>query len=572
MPSLNLAPTALMASFAGYLFLKKYEPTDPPLLASLLLIPPLIIALLHEEPHGAFGSILQSYSLYYFGLLSWIITYRICPLHPLWKYPGPMACKISKIWLTFVGSRGKLHLYVKELHEKHGPVIRIGPNELSITDVSLLPSILGSSGMPKGPRMMPFTMLDSSDSFSEVWDGRIIISRTDRKKATVKNAARGALINARDLKVHAESRKTWNRAFIPAAIKGYEPMLIRRVAQLVEALDARTGTSVDLSQWLSFFSFDFMGDIAFGGGFELMREGDKDGLWHIMERGLYLPALTQQIPWVIGFIPYFSMAGKREKDALGKFASDQAMRRLREGSVHNDLFYYLMDAKPADSKPQPLPLVVSNAVLAIIAGSDTSATVLSNIFFFLLSHPESYKRLRLEIDETFPLGKEPTEPALLSSLPYLTAVIKESLRLFPPVATSLQRAPMVGTGSKVLSESFVIPEGTSVVVPPYTIHRDPRNFSPSPDKYIPDRWLAKDNDPEFVTNDDAFIPFSMGPANCVGKNLAMLEIRMVVAHIMQAFELQFSDGYDTQRWEEDMKDYFVMQKGSLPINLTRRAT
>ncbi|KAJ7865589.1 cytochrome P450, partial [Mycena olivaceomarginata] len=116
----------------------------------------------------------------------------------------------------------------------------------------------------------------------------------------------------------------------------------------------------------------------------------------------------------------------------------------------------------------------------------------------------------------FPGGvKEPTDAALLSSLPYLNTVIKESLRLLPPVATSLQRTPMVGTGDKVLGEDFIIPEGTSVV---------------------------------FVVNEDMFIPFATGPANCAGKNLAMLEIRIVVAYVMQAFELRFANGYDEERW------------------------
>jgi cytochrome P450 len=67
-----------------------------------------------------------------------------------------------------------------------------------------------------------------------------------------------------------------------------------------------------------------------------------------------------------------------------------------------------------DAEPYPFPLVVSNSVLAIVAGSDTSATVLANTFFLLLSHRESYKRLKLELDEAFPRAvKEPTDPALL---------------------------------------------------------------------------------------------------------------------------------------------------------------
>ncbi|KAJ7227446.1 cytochrome P450 [Mycena pura] len=552
MSSFNLATAMLLASLACYLFLKRYEPTDVPLLVGLLVAPPLTVAFLQADLHDLFGALLRSCSYYYSGLLFCILTYRISPLHPLSKYPGPMMCKISKIWLTFVASRGKLHRYVKELHDKYGPVVRIGPNELSIIEVSLVPSILGVNGMPKGP----------------LWDGRRI---SGNKGAAAKEASRGNLIGSRDPKLHADARKAWNKAFVPTAVKGYEPILIRRVAQLVELLRAQTERSTDLSQWLSFFSFDFMGDVTFGGGFELMRDGDKDGLWHRMERGLYLPALTQQIPWSIGFLPYFPMIGQEMK-ALGKFAVDQAKKRLGEGSVHNDLFYYLIDDKRADADPYPFPLVVSNSVLAIIAGSDTSATVLANTFFFLLSHPESYKRLQSELDEAFPRRvREPTDAALLSSLPYLNAVIKESLRLLPPVATSLQRAPIVGTGSKVLGEGFVIPEGTSVVVPPYAMHRDPRYFSPSPEKYIPDRWLAGDDDPRrFIVNEDAYIPFSTGPANCAGKNLALLEIRMVVAFVMQAFEMRLIDGYDKQQWEAELKDYFVMQKGSLPVILTSR--
>ncbi|KAJ7255067.1 cytochrome P450 [Mycena haematopus] len=518
MSSRNLAAITLLASLACHLFLKRYEPTDPPLLIASLVVPPLILAFFQEDLGGVFRSFLSSCSLYYAGLLTSII---------------------SKLWLTFVESRGQLHLYVKELHDNYGPVVRIGPNELSITEVSLLPSILGANGMPKGP----------------LWDGRQIARA---KGAASKEAAGGTLIASRDSKHHAEARKAWNKAFIPAAVKGYEPMLIRRVAQLVDALGSQKDTNVDLSQWFSFFSFDLMGDIAFGGGFELMRGGDKDGLWHIMERGLHLPALTQQIPWCIYFSRISQLLAKREM----LWGSSPSIK-LRDGFKRTEY-------KRAAAEPYPFPLMVSNSLLAIVAGSDTSSTVMANTFFFLLSHPESYKRLQSELDESFPRGdKEPTDAAVLASLPYLNAVIKESMRLLPPVATSLQRAPTVGTGSKVLGESFVIPEGTSIVVPPYTIHRDPRYFSPSPEKYIPERWLAEDETNKFMVNETHSYPSPWASELC-REELAMLEIRMVVAYMMQAFEMQFGDGYDKQRWEADLKDYLVMQKSSLPVIFTRR--
>ncbi|KAJ7706876.1 cytochrome P450, partial [Mycena rosella] len=213
--------------------------------------------------------------------------------------------------------------------------------------------------------------------------------------------------------------------------------------------------------------------------------------------------------------------------------------------------------------------------LFIIAGADTTATVLSNTMFYLLTHPQSYKLLQAEVDKIFPCGPGTTEPndaALLLSMPYLNAVIKETLRLQPPVPTSLQRAPTVGEGSKVLGDGFVIPEGTAVLVPPYTMHRDPRYFSPNPDSFMPERWLVADNEdaPEFLLNQDAFIPFSFGPANCVGRNLAMLEMCMVLAYVMRTFEISFEEGYNQERWEATLGDYFVLHKGSLPVVLNAR--
>ncbi|KAJ7086454.1 cytochrome P450 [Mycena belliarum] len=548
----NPSLLVLLAAVVSHLLFKRHEPTTLKSLAVPLVVLPAVLSFLpREKPSTMLISLFFSYSIFYAGLLLSITAYRISPAHSLAKYPGPLACKISKLWLLRVASQGKLHLYVKSLHDKYGPIVRVGPNELSIADISFLPSVLGANGMPKGP----------------LWDGRTIGASSNNFKP-----AEGVLINARDLKRHAAARKAWNTAFVPAAIKGYEALLVGRVAQLIDVLKEQKGRTIDVSRWFSFFSFDFMGDLAFGGGFELMREGDKDRLWITLERGLAFPSLVQHIPWCTMFLRHTPMVG-RDMRALAKFAAEQAQRRLQEGSVHNDLFYFLTEHKRAKGELYPFPLAVANSVVAIIAGADTTATVLSNAFFNLLSHPQSYKLLQAEVDEFFPRGpgtKEPTDASLLSNMPYLNAVIKETLRLQPPVPTSLQRAPTVGGGSKVLGDGFVISEGTAVLFPPYTIQRDPRYFSPDPDSFIPERWLAAEDDPLSTLNQDAFIPFSAGPANCIGRNLAMIEMRMVIAHVMRAFDLSFEDGYDRRRWESDLRDYFVLHKGRLPVVLHDR--
>ena len=119
----------------------------------------------------------------------------------------------------------------------------------------------------------------------------------------------------------------------------------------------------------------------------------------------------------------------------------------------------------------------------------------------------------------------------------------------------------------------IITEGTAVQVPPYVIHRDPRYFSPNPDKFWPERWLKQDldNNVNIILDRNAFIPFSTGSANCAGKPLAMIELRLMTCLIVRTFELSFEDGYDPSQWEEGILDRFLMVKGKLPVKLKTRS-
>ena len=171
----------------------------------------------------------------------------------------------------------------------------------------------------------------------------------------------------------------------------------------------------------------------------------------------------------------------------------------------------------------------------------------------------------------------------------IVIVRNEALRLQPPVPSSLQRAPAVGSGGKALGpdmyESFtscitvrsthfvlrIITEGTAVKVPPYVIHRDPRYFYPNPDKFWPERWLKQDlKNVNIILERNAFIPFSTGSANCAGKPLAMIVLRLMTCLIVRTYELSFEEGYDPSRWEKELLDRFGMVRGKLPVKLKRR--
>ena len=121
-----------------------------------------------------------------------------------------------------------------------------------------------------------------------------------------------------------------------------------------------------------------------------------------------------------------------------------------------------------------------------------------------------------------------------------------------------------------------VPPGTSASIHTWCVHRDERNFFPAPNSFWPDRWLIAagkatyKGSGEFVHNSDAFIPFSFGPANCVGKTLAMQEMRMVVCGIMQKFHMKFADGWDPYKYQPGQHDYFTMAREKLSVTFSVR--
>ncbi|PPQ93356.1 hypothetical protein CVT25_014271 [Psilocybe cyanescens] len=105
-------------------------------------------------------------------------------------------------------------------------------------------------------------------------------------------------------------------------------------------------------------------------------------------------------------------------------------------------------------------------------------------------------------------------------------------------------------------------------MPPYVIHRDKQNFSPDPDRFWPERWLATDS--KVVTNQAVFLPVLLGPMNCVDKSLAQLELQVVVATLVQQFNMDLKPEWDPSNWEKDLEDYFIFVKGKLLVVLSTR--
>jgi len=228
-----------------HLYFRKYTFAVPRAFHTLgyLLVAPAFLSIPCIFSFSAIWcAVLASYSLFYSSLLAITVLYRVPPFHPLGKYPGPVLARVSKFWNFRMAASGKQHTVYKALHDTYGPIVRVGPNELSIANTEAIPDVFGE-GMGKGHRKYRYMKFRTTDSETLlVWEAR----RPPFEPI--------AVISIREPHRHSQRRRAWNKAFTSMSLKDYEPMLISRVQQLIECLESHTNSKMDLTYWLSCFT------------------------------------------------------------------------------------------------------------------------------------------------------------------------------------------------------------------------------------------------------------------------------------------------------------------------------
>lgn len=203
-----------------------------------------------------------------------------------------------------------------------------------------------------------------------------------------------------------------------------------------------------------------------------------------------------------------------------------------------------------------------DSFFAIQAGSDTTSGVLTFLLYYLLRDNETYKRLQAELDEAFPEPEAPLNLTTLNRLPFLGAVCEESCRLGTPFG-GLPR--VVPKGGHVLDDVFV-PEGTIVAVPPWASQTSPDNVWPEPNEFRPQRWMPGGLGPGSKLVKQGMLSFSYGtryhnlsssqilirslagPFGCLGRPLAVQELRQVTAKLLLTYNLSLSPEFDNAKF------------------------
>uniref|UniRef100_A0A667Z5H3 Cytochrome P450 3A n=1 Tax=Myripristis murdjan TaxID=586833 RepID=A0A667Z5H3_9TELE len=202
--------------------------------------------------------------------------------------------------------------------------------------------------------------------------------------------------------------------------------------------------------------------------------------------------------------------------------------------------------------------ILSQAMIFIFAGYETSSSTMCFLAYNLATHPDIQKALQDEIDEAFPDKSRPTYEGLMQ-MEYLDMVFSESQRLYP-IANRLERIAK----TSVEINGVTIPKGTTVMIPVYTLHREPTLW-PEPEAFKPERFSKENKD---NIDPSAYLPFGAGPRNCIGMRFALLMMKLGLVEVLQNFS--FVPCKETDIPLELGTDGFTAPKNPIKLKLVPR--
>ncbi|EQL01619.1 Cytochrome P450 [Ophiocordyceps sinensis CO18] len=430
---------------------------------------------------------------------------------PTSRVPGPWYSKWTSLVLDYHFLKGQRTVYVHALHRQYGPVVRIGPNEVDVTDLDAVRAIYGTK-----------ETFRKSDFYRRLVPG-----------------GQQSMFSTADVDFHRRHRRLLAGPMSETSLKSVTGQVDARVRLAVDKMgqEMKSRGAVDVSKFWLFMATDVIGELTFGESFRMLELGEaslhtrpgKNEYVGDLERVNRMSAIRVTFPSLVRFsrivpLPVFKRAQETGQN-FARYATESLIRhrKLVEADpdlVRQTLFTKLFKAEDDDT--MPFDEVRDEARSYIIAGSDTTSNTLTYLTWSVCRNP----RLRVAlVDELQKLPADFTD-AQLRHLGLLNHVIDETLRLYSAVPAALPR--VVPPGGVELA-GYRFDEGTVVCAQAYSMHRD-HDIYPNPDAFVPSRWA----DPTKAMK-EAYMPFGRGPRVCIGQHLAQIELRLATARFFLAF-------------------------------------
>ncbi|KAL7266848.1 hypothetical protein RUND412_010587, partial [Rhizina undulata] len=414
---------------------------------------------------------------------------------PLRSIPGPWMGARTIFYLKYFTIKGRKAKKIHQLHEKYGPVVRVAPDIVSISHLPSVREIYSASMASKFPK---------SD-----WYQRFVPGEPNSFSMT--KAAE-----------HRQRRSLLAHGFTSTSLANMEPLIMSKVDMAVEKIKrdvTEKKIPTDVLKWFMMMATDVIGELAFGGCFHALETEEKTPYIRNLEKVVSLGGIRAEFGIPDKILEFFGkllpdsklksifQAGEQTrafaKQAIAEFASTRVKVVGSSSNENATILAKIFEARDSETGATlSIPDIENEATGLLVAGTDTTAVT-----------------LLLDELSTLPVD---FGDAQLRKLPYLNAIMNETLRLYSAAAGSLPR--VVPFGGKEFA-GYKIPAGATVSAQPYTVHGDTKVF-PNPLKYEPERWLEPT--PEM---NQAFMPFGGGSRVCFGKHLAQTEVRLGLSHL-----------------------------------------
>ena len=462
-----------------------------------------------------------------------------CYFNPLSKVPGPFWASLTRLWLARRAWRGDVIDFMIPLHQKHGTLVRVGPDEVSVSDPDAIKAMYGAG-----------SKFRKSDLYS-VFQGH----------------RKFDLFAERDEKIHGAQRKLVSRAYSMDSLKQLEPYVDDAVRVFLGHMQDMKDQSIDMGNWLQLFAFDVIGEVTFSQSFGFMKNGQDDGTFKSIKDAVHSGSWLGQVPQIFRIHdrlqPYIGnyFAINNRHGTLWNVTANAVNSRKERGSDRKDILSKLFSAH--DEKPGEFDsnAVISVASANVVAGSDTTAISLRSIIYHLSKNPRCKEKLLDEIDSLRAQGKlsDPVSLSEADSMPYLQAVMHEALRLHPAVAPQLPR--VVPQGGIEIAGHF-IPEGTIAGTSAWIIHRNQDIYGKDVEVFRPERWLEDD----ISDKKRFFFTFGGGSRLCLGKNISWMEMSKLIPTLFMHFDVELAN--PAKEWT--VHYYFFALQDGLQVRLRPR--
>ncbi|RDW94968.1 trichodiene oxygenase [Coleophoma crateriformis] len=457
-------------------------------------------------------------------LVAYTLSLTIYRLYfsPLAKFPGPKLAAATW-WYEFyydVVLRGQYIFHIKELHERYGPIIRISPYEIHIYTPSFYDEVYAVSNRKR-----------------------------DRWAWSTRPGGFGLSIggtNAHDL--HRMRRGALAPYFSKANIRRLQYAIDEKVMQLVGRLvESKThGEPFKLNHAFAAFTNDIAMEYSFGRNDNRLAHKEYDPTFHdnfvagvgqinLLRHMFWLEKVAKLVPeWLLAKVSSVVAMFWAEKQAI----TEQIQQILNGANKdhldkeHPTIYHEILGSKLPDQE-KSLDRLAQEAQITIGAGTLATAWTLSVGCFHLLT-PECtpiLMKLRAELLTILPDPDGKIDLVILERMPYLTACVKEALRMGNGTSTRLQRIAPEETlifPDPQTGKEWAIPAGTPVSLSSLLIHRDESIFQEAR-KFRPERWL------ENPGLDRYLLTFSKGSRQCLGMHLAYAEMYLTMARVFRAF-------------------------------------